>query len=220
MAQAQLASRRGRKAVLTAKATLDDALAVCKQAEQAPDAVGGSSFHETEGPDAAVAPVSVQTYALTSTSKGCDVQGSSANNEVPSEKNQKQSSHKTWGDRANAEAGVVHSKSDSITTDVLVADGQSVKAGSSGAGTYSDRGELSSSTAIGTVPQENLGDVQGHAVLAISDTGKGKKLLGKGRCVGDRGLAAPDLKSTRQQGNSTCYHTLSSQYNSVAGQVG
>ena len=203
LAQAQLASRRGRKAAITAKPTSDGALAFCKEAKQTPDAVNSSSFQETKGSDAAAA--SVQTE-LTSKSTDCGAQAS--NNEVPIEKNQEQSSQRTRVDRAIAEGGVACSKSDTSKTDVLVPDSQTVKAGSSGTGTNSDRGASGSSIATGTVLQEKLGSTQGNAVLAISDAGNGRNLPRKGSCTDDGGLATVELKSARQRGDQTCYPTF------------
>ena len=163
--------------------------------------MGGSSSQETEGPEVAAASV---TEELTSSSTDCGVQGSATMDALPRDKNQQQSSQKTWGDRASAEGSVTFSKSDSIEKDVLVPDGQSVKAGSSGTCTNTDtEGEFGSSIATGTVQQKDLGGVQGSAVLSISNTGKGKKLPEKGSCVENRGLAKVDLKSARQQGDST-----------------
>ena len=162
--------------------------------------MGGSSSQQTEGPDAAAAS---GTDELIPKSTDCGVQGSPANDdlEVPSEKNQEQSSQKPWADRASAEGGVIFIKSDSNKTDIFVTDGQSVKAVSSGTGTNSDRGELGSSTGTGTVQQEKLRGVQGNAVQAFSDAGKGKKLPGKGSCIDDHGLATADFNSARQQGD-------------------
>ena len=160
--------------------------------------MGDSSCREIEGPDAAASSVTKHTYGLTSKAADCSDQGFSANDEVLSKKTQEQSSQKTWDESTNAEGGVDHSKFDSSKTDVLVLDGQSAKAGSSAP---SDRGDSAGSTATGTVLQENLGDVQSPAVLANSDTGRGKTLPEKGSCIDDWGLATMKLKIARRRGD-------------------
>lgn len=178
-----------------AKPTSDaaPARAVCKETEQVADAAGGSPFQEgAKDPDATA---SVQRHG--SQPAECGVQQSPANEEVPHEQKQEQSSQTTWDGGAKAEGVVVHSTSDSSNMDALVPDAQSVQSETSSTATDVD----SISTATGALLQERTGSVHGKALPASMDAGKDRRLPRKGSCIVDRGLNTVEIKSSRQTGD-------------------
>ena len=180
-------------AEITAKSTSDavPAKAVCKETEKVADAANGSSFQEeAKDPDAAA---SVQRHGCTSQPAERGVQQSPANDEVPCEQKQGQSSQTTCGGRANAEGVIVHSTSDS----------SNMARCPKGSVRDLQHGHKldSSTTATGTVLQERMGSVHGNAAPASTDAGKGSQLPQKSNCTVDRGLNTVDIKSSKQTGD-------------------